>query len=198
MKKYKVGYTQGVYDMFHIGHLRLLNRAKEQCETLIVGVNADRLVEAYKHKTPVIGEAERQEIVSNIKAVDRCVIADTLDKVKIWEQLHFDAIFIGDDWKGNERWARTGFIFRIPRGSPARSSALKRVTASGNEDRGTKGLSRGFKIKKGREGYAGSGKNRSGSENLVAPSGGTAALAHDPHPCVGICLRGSGCLREIL
>ena len=108
MKKYKVGYTQGVYDMFHIGHLRLLNRAKEQCETLIVGVNADKLVEAYKHKTPVIGEAERQEIVSNIKAVDRCVIADTLDKVKVWEQLKFDAIFIGDDWKGNSRWEQTG------------------------------------------------------------------------------------------
>lgn len=107
VKKYKVGYTQGVYDMFHIGHLRLINRAKEQCETLIVGVNADRLVEEYKHKTPVIPEAERQEIVSNIKAVDRCIVAGTLDKVKIWEELHFDAIFIGDDWKGNARWQRT-------------------------------------------------------------------------------------------
>lgn len=107
MKKYKVGYTQGVYDMFHIGHLRLLNRAKERCETLIVGVNADALVEAYKHKTPVISEADRQEIVSNIKAVDKCIIATTLDKTKIWEDVHFDAIFIGDDWKGNARWART-------------------------------------------------------------------------------------------
>ena len=107
MKKYKVGYTQGVYDMFHIGHLRLLNRAKERCETLIVGVNADALVEAYKHKTPVISEADRQEIVSNIKAVDKCIIATMLDKTKIWEDVHFDAIFIGDDWKGNARWART-------------------------------------------------------------------------------------------
>ncbi len=93
--------------MFHIGHLRLLNRAKERCETLIVGVNADALVEAYKHKTPVISEADRQEIVSNIKAVDKCIIATTLDKTKIWEDVHFDAIFIGDDWKGNARWART-------------------------------------------------------------------------------------------
>lgn len=107
MKKYKVGYTQGVYDMFHVGHLNLINHAKEYCEYLIVGVNADELVQSYKHKNPVINEVERKNIVENIKAVDQCIITTTLDKVEIWKKLHFDAIFIGDDWKGNERWKRT-------------------------------------------------------------------------------------------
>lgn len=107
MKKYKVGYTQGVYDMFHIGHLNLINNAKEYCDYLIVGVNADELVQEYKHKKPVINEKERQAIVANIKAVDKCVIAHTLDKEIALDQYHFDAIFIGDDWKGNPRWEQT-------------------------------------------------------------------------------------------
>lgn len=107
MKKYKIGYTQGVYDMFHIGHLNLLNHAKEYCDYLIVGVNSDALVQEYKHKVPVIHEEERAEIVSNIKAVDRCIIAETLDKMVMLDQLGFDAVFIGDDWKGNSRWEQT-------------------------------------------------------------------------------------------
>lgn len=106
-KKYKVGYTQGVYDMFHIGHLNLLNHAKEYCDYLIVGVNADKLVEDYKHKTPVINQDERRIIIANIKAVDECFIVSTLDKVEMWKNLHFNAIFIGDDWKGNPRWEQT-------------------------------------------------------------------------------------------
>ncbi len=107
MKKYKVGFTQGTYDMFHIGHLNLINHAKEYCDYLIVGVNSDALVEEYKHKTPVIKEGERAEIVRNIKAVDECVITTTLDKLVALELYHFDAIFIGDDWKGNPRWEQT-------------------------------------------------------------------------------------------
>lgn len=107
MKTYKVGYTQGTFDMFHVGHLNLLNHAKEHCDYLIVGVNADELVEEYKHKTPVINEIERAEIVRNIKAVDRCEITHTLDKTKAHERFRFDAIFIGDDWKGNSRWQQT-------------------------------------------------------------------------------------------
>lgn len=108
MKKYRIGYTQGVYDMFHIGHLNLINRAKAQCDYLIVGVNADQLVEQYKHKTPVINETDRAEIVRNIKAVDEAVIVHTLDKEEALRLFHFDAIFIGDDWKGNPRWEQTG------------------------------------------------------------------------------------------
>ena len=107
MKKYKIGYTQGVFDMFHIGHLNILNRAKDQCEYLIVGVNADTLVENYKHKTPVINENDRIKIVGNIKCVDRVVLANTLDKKEQYKRLGFDAIFIGSDWKGNPRWEST-------------------------------------------------------------------------------------------
>lgn len=107
MKKYKVGYTQGVFDMFHIGHLNLINQAKKYCDYLIVGVNADELVQAYKHKTPVIPEEERSEIVANIKAVNEVIVADTLDKAEICERHPFDVIFIGDDWKGNPRWEAT-------------------------------------------------------------------------------------------
>ena len=107
MKKYKVGYTQGVYDMFHIGHLNLLNNARDLCEHLIVGVNSDELVTQYKHKLPVIPEEERRLIVANIKAVDAREIVDTLDKVENYKRFHYDAVFIGDDWKGNARWTQT-------------------------------------------------------------------------------------------
>lgn len=107
MKKYKIGYTQGVYDMFHIGHLNILNRAKEQCEFLVVGINSDKLVESYKHKTPVINETSRMEIVRNIKAVDKVVLADTLDKNVQHEIIGFDVVFVGSDWEGNPRWEAT-------------------------------------------------------------------------------------------
>lgn len=107
MKKYSLGYTQGVYDMFHIGHLNLLNHAKEYCEKLMVGVNTDRLVYEYKHKMPVIAQEERRLIVENIKAVDFAVQVDTLDKAELLRQYGFDAVFIGDDWKGNPRWTAT-------------------------------------------------------------------------------------------
>ena len=107
MKRYKIGYTQGTYDMFHIGHLNLLKHAKEYCDYLIVGVNSDELVRSYKKKSPVINEMERAEIVRNIKAVDECVIAMTLDKIQALARHHFDVIFIGDDWKGNPRWEQT-------------------------------------------------------------------------------------------
>lgn len=107
MKKYKIGYTQGVYDMFHIGHLNLINHAKELCDYLIVGINSDRLVQSYKNKTPVIGQDDRKKIVENIKAVDKAIIADTLDKNEMLKELGFNAIFIGDDWKGNPRWLKT-------------------------------------------------------------------------------------------
>ena len=107
MKEYKVGYTQGVFDMFHIGHLNLINNAKKQCDYLIVGVNSDHLVEDYKNRSPVIKENDRAEIVRNLKAVDECIIVNTLDKMAIYEKIRFDAVFIGSDWKGNERWIQT-------------------------------------------------------------------------------------------
>jgi glycerol-3-phosphate cytidylyltransferase len=107
MKKYKIGYTQGTFDMFHIGHLNLLHQAKELCEELIVGVNTDQLVNDYKHKVPVVNEHDRVAIIGELRCVDKVVLCDTLKKTDAWQRLHFDAIFIGSDWKGNERWKQT-------------------------------------------------------------------------------------------
>ena len=104
MKKYKIGYTTGVYDMFHIGHLNILKRAKEQCDYLIVGVSTDALVESYKHKTPIIPFKERIAIVEAIKYVDKVVAQESMDKFSAWEKLQFDAIFHGDDWKGSSMY----------------------------------------------------------------------------------------------
>lgn len=98
-----VGYTSGVYDLFHIGHLNLLKNAKGLCDKLIVGVSVDELV-AYKHKKAVIPFAERLEIVRSIKYVDAAIPQDDLDKFKMWEKLHFDVLFVGDDWFKSERW----------------------------------------------------------------------------------------------
>ena len=107
MKKYKIGYTQGTYDLFHVGHLNLLMHAKEQCDYLIVGVNTDRLVKEYKNKDVVISEQDRARIVGAIKCVDKVVLTNTLDKKAVAKKIKFDAIFIGDDWKNNERWLKT-------------------------------------------------------------------------------------------
>ena len=103
-KKYKIGYTTGVYDMFHIGHLNLLKRAKEKCDYLIVGVSTDNVVKEYKHKTPVIPFAERIAIVEAIRYVDKVVPQESMDKIAAWENLHFDVIFHGDDWKGSDMY----------------------------------------------------------------------------------------------
>ena len=107
MKRYKIGYTQGTYDMFHIGHLNLLNHAKEYCDYLVVGINSDMLVTEYKHKVPIINEFARYEIIKNIKAVDNAFLVNTLDKAEILKNVKFDAIFIGDDWRGNQGWIET-------------------------------------------------------------------------------------------
>ncbi len=103
-KKYKIGYTTGVYDMFHIGHLNILKRAKEQCEYLIVGVSTDELVQSYKHKTPIIPFEERCEIVKAIRYVDKVVPQTSMDKMVAWNQIHFDVLFHGDDWKGSSMY----------------------------------------------------------------------------------------------
>ena len=102
MKKYKIGYTTGVFDMFHIGHLNILRRAKEQCEHLIVGVSTDELVREYKHKTPIIPYDERAEIVSAIKYVDEVLPQTAIDKYEAWNNLKFNVLFHGDDWTGTD------------------------------------------------------------------------------------------------
>ncbi len=103
-KKYKVGYVTGVFDMFHIGHLNIIRRAKEQCEYLIVGVSTDELVQSYKSKTPIIPFEERCEIVRAIRYVDEVVTQTSLDKFEAWKKLKFNAFFVGDDWKGTPKY----------------------------------------------------------------------------------------------
>lgn len=104
MKEYKIGYTTGVYDMFHIGHLNIIKRAKEQCDYLIVGVSTDELVQRDKNKTPIIPFAERVAIVESIKYVDKVVPQEDKNKLGAWEKYHFNKMFVGSDWKGSDAW----------------------------------------------------------------------------------------------
>ena len=103
-KKFKVGYTTGVYDMFHIGHLNILCRAKEQCETLIVGVTTDELCYKRKQKYPIINEQERMAIVEAIRYVDKVVPQVDMEKVRSVKELGADVVFVGSDWKGTDAW----------------------------------------------------------------------------------------------
>ncbi len=110
MKKYHVGYTCGVFDLFHVGHLNLLERCKEMCDILIVGVCDDDYVHNVKQKEPVFSEAERVRILNALKCVDNAVLVDvetTNDKMLALEKFHFDVLFSGDDWKGSERYQKT-------------------------------------------------------------------------------------------
>ncbi len=103
-KKYKIGYTTGVYDMFHIGHLNILCRAKEQCETLIVGVTTDELCYKRKQKYPIINEQDRMAIVGAIRYVDKVVPQADMEKIYYVKEFGVDAVFVGSDWKGNVAW----------------------------------------------------------------------------------------------
>lgn len=103
-QKYKTGYTDGVYDLFHVGHLNMIQTAKKYCEYLIVGVHGDDVVEEYKRRRPIINETDRKRIIESVKGVDRAEINRFRDKLKLWELYRFDVIFIGDDWKGTKRW----------------------------------------------------------------------------------------------
>lgn len=99
-----VGYTTGVYDMFHIGHLNIIKRAKEYCDYLIVGVSTDELVQAEKGKTPVIPFEERKEIIASLKYVDQVVPQIDKNKFAAWEKYHFNKMFVGSDWQGSAAW----------------------------------------------------------------------------------------------
>ena len=101
-----VGYTTGVYDMFHIGHLNVIRRAKEQCDYLIVGVSTDELVQKEKNKTPVIPYEERAAIVAALRYVDEVVPQEDKNKLGAWEKYHFDKMFVGSDWKGTPQWEK--------------------------------------------------------------------------------------------
>jgi len=99
-----IGYTSGVYDLFHIGHLNLLNNAKKMCDKLIVGVTTDELMLDYKKKKSVIPYKERSEIIANIKSVDVVVPQETMNKFEAWQRLNFNIVFVGDDWYKTPKW----------------------------------------------------------------------------------------------
>lgn len=99
----RIGYAPGAFDLFHIGHLNLLRRAKERCDYLVAGVVSDEVLIAHKGVTPVIPLAERLEIVRNVRFVDAAVAAETDDKVAIWRELRFNVLFKGNDWQGTEK-----------------------------------------------------------------------------------------------
>ncbi len=100
----KIGYTTGVFDLFHIGHLNILKRARLECDYLIVGITSDELSLSAKNQKPVIPFQERMEIVGSIKFVDEVVPQTNYDKMEAWNNLKFDMMFVGDDWKGTDQW----------------------------------------------------------------------------------------------
>lgn len=100
-----IGYTTGVFDLFHVGHLNMLKNAKGMCDKLIVGVTTDELVK-YKNKEAVIPFKERLEIVRNIKFVDSAIAQETMDKFEAWDKLKFNIMFVGDDWYNTEKWKK--------------------------------------------------------------------------------------------
>ena len=110
-KKYKVGYTTGVFDLFHVGHLHLLERCKEQCDTLIVAVCTDEYASESGKKT-VIKYKDRARIIGALKCVDKVVPMECTDKMIAWKKAKFDVLFSGDDWKGSERYIKTEEQFR--------------------------------------------------------------------------------------
>lgn len=144
MKKYKVGYTTGVFDMFHIGHLNILKKAKEQCDYLIVGVSTDEVVKAYKNKTPIIPFEERIAIVSELKCVDEVVPQTSMDKMEAYSKLHFNALFHGSDWKGSdmynkmtEEFAKVGVdVVFLPHTQGVSSTLLSETLHKINEENG--------------------------------------------------------------
>ena len=98
-----IGYTTGVYDLFHIGHLNLLKNAKGMCDKLVVGVTVDELV-AYKGKKAMIPFEDRIEIVRSIKYVDAAVPQYDMDKLTACKKLKANILFVGDDWYATEKW----------------------------------------------------------------------------------------------
>jgi len=99
-----VGYTAGVYDLFHVGHLNILRNARSMCDRLIVGVSTDELIVARKGRQPVIPFEERVEIVRSVKYVDVVVAQEDMDKIGMWERLKFAVMFVGDDWHNSDKW----------------------------------------------------------------------------------------------
>jgi glycerol-3-phosphate cytidylyltransferase len=99
----RIGYTPGVYDMFHVGHLMILQRSRALCDHLIAGVVSDEMALRAKGRLPIIPAQERLEIVRSVRCVDEAVEEVLPDKLDTWRQVQFDVIFKGDDWLGTPK-----------------------------------------------------------------------------------------------
>lgn len=104
--QFDVGYASGVFDMFHVGHLNLLRRARNRCSHLVVGVGSDEYVENLWGRPPVVPCDERIDIISALGIVDEVIIDRSEDKVAVWQQRPFDVIFKGTDWQGTPKGYR--------------------------------------------------------------------------------------------
>ena len=104
IRHYTIGYTAGTYDMFHIGHLNILKNAKKYCDFLIVAVSTDELVYKYKKHLPIISFNDRCAIVSAIRYVDKVIPQIDMDKIRAALENKIDVMFVGDDWKGTDKW----------------------------------------------------------------------------------------------
>ncbi|WP_406198500.1 adenylyltransferase/cytidyltransferase family protein [Streptomyces sp. NBC_01017] len=100
----RLGYAPGVFDLFHVGHLNVLRRARGHCDRLVAGVCSDDLVVRLKGRPPVVPLAERLQIVRSVRYVDETFVATVDDKMEIWKEVGFDVIFKGDDWLGTDVW----------------------------------------------------------------------------------------------
>lgn len=99
----RVGYAPGVYDLFHVGHLNILKHARSECDHLIAGVVSDEMALLAKGRYPVVPLRERLEIVRAVRYVDEAVAEVVPEKLQTWEQVRFDVIFKGDDWRGTPK-----------------------------------------------------------------------------------------------
>ncbi|MDT0167098.1 adenylyltransferase/cytidyltransferase family protein [Actinotalea sp. AC32] len=102
----KIGYAPGAYDLFHIGHLNILRHARAHCDRLVAGVVADDVLELTKGRRPVVPLAERAEIVRHLSIVDDVFVETQPDKLLTWQEVRFDVIFKGDDWRGTPKGDR--------------------------------------------------------------------------------------------
>ncbi|MGV4925666.1 adenylyltransferase/cytidyltransferase family protein [Streptomyces sp. BHT-5-2] len=103
---HRVGYAPGVYDLFHVGHLNLLRHARSRCDHLVAGVVSDDMARRAKGQAPVIPLIERLEIVRSVRYVDAAFVETVPDKLETWQQVRFDVIFKGDDWRGTSKGIR--------------------------------------------------------------------------------------------
>ncbi len=111
----KIGYTCGVFDLFHVGHLNLLEKCKKVCDYLIVGVCSDEYVRECKKTEPFINEEDRARILNALKCVDKAEVVsieETTDKLLAWERFNFNVLFSGSDWKGTPRFLETEKQFK--------------------------------------------------------------------------------------